>query len=690
VTVQAHGSTVTQKSGIGIGGLASGGSAPDGWFSVGEAGPELVHKSASAVQVFSNRQSQAIVASTGMRAPGFAGGTNPGDIVTVSKSDQKHPPKQNKGPKGPGPTYTVAGQAYSSLRAAENAATRLFKADVQLGVKIDDKDLTSSARALGGTVAQAHAAGVPTIDADLAKLGASVTLRVNLRTANAAMDKVIADRNAKTDQLKNVMQEWAQVRDSVYQAGTGAFDASSAGTGYDGQQPVTFGSMQAQETQALNTVRAWSAGIRKLARLFGKSSTGRAMVQDLAEKGPGDLPEVNALVSAGPKDLTNFVSTQSQINSLSASLGRFIAATSCTARRSAGLQKAIEARRRDDRPDGLAHREGRGEGRQEARRPPDRDQGQRQGHCARRRVRHQEGGPVVAAISVPYLGRTGALRQLPSPNGPITASPSRQDSAKTLLSGGVAVIGRLNAKKTYSLPYSFLDAASADTLMGFYNRLYGYGPFVFVDPSVRNVIGLDVSTMGLRSAASHGWVASAGALAVATTGGPTGLDSGVLTWTSLVASATLQPGAVANTANTAAAPVYLPAEACSVSLWAKASSATTASLQLTGYSTAGAVNYTASATSMSLTTAWQLFTVSVAAGLAGLVSSGLVLPRVVLGGTVPTSVSIAAAQLEYGTAATAWQPGYGSPRVLPTATPGREVQQTLDVTTNHTFVLAEI
>jgi hypothetical protein len=344
VTVQAHGSTVTQKSGIGIGGLASGGSAPDGWFSVGEAGPELVHKSASAVQVFSNRQSQAIVASTGMRAPGFAGGTNPGDIVTVSKSDQKHPPKQNKGPKGPGPTYTVAGQAYTSLRAAENAATRIFKADVQLGVRIDDKDLTGFRAALGGTVAQAHAAAAA-IDADLAKLGASVTLRVNLRTANAAMDKVIADRNAKTDQLKNVMQEWAQVRDSVYQAGTGAFDASSAGTGYDGQQPVTFGSMQAQETQALNTVRAWSAGIRKLARLFGKSSTGRAMVQDLAEKGPGDLPEVNALVSAGPKDLTNFVSTQSQINSLSASLGSFIGSNTYGAQISQ-LQSAIKL---DDR-----------------------------------------------------------------------------------------------------------------------------------------------------------------------------------------------------------------------------------------------------------------------------------------------------------------------------------------------------
>jgi hypothetical protein len=93
---------------------------------------------------------------------------------------------------------------------------------------------------------------------------------------------------------------------------------------------------------------------------------------------------------------------------------------------------------------------------------------------------------------------------------------------------------------------------------------------------------------------------------------------------------------------------------------------------------------------MSLTTSFQRFSVSVAAGLAGLASSAFVLPRIVLGGTVPTSVTIAAAQLEYGTAATNWQPGLGSPRVLPTASPGRDVQQTVDFATDHTFVLSEV
>jgi hypothetical protein len=296
----------------------------------------------------------------------------------------------------------------------------------------------------------------------------------------------------------------------------------------------------------------------------------------------------------------------------------------------------------------------------------------------------------MSAITLPYLGKPGAMRVLPSPTGPVQATPSKGDIVHNLLSGGVAVTTRLNAKRTYSLPFEFLDATSADTLLGFYNRLYGLGPFAYVDPSVRNVLGLDVSSMGLRTNAAPGWVASPGTLTPAATGGPTGLDSGVLTWASLVASATLQPGAAANTAPITSAPAYLPTEACSVSLWAKASSATTASLQLTGYTAAGAVNYTGSATSMSLTTAWQLFTVSVAAGLAGLASSAFVLPRVVLGGTVPTSVSIAAAQLEYGTAATAWQPGHGSPRVLPTTTPGRDLQQVSDISTNHTLVLQEV
>jgi hypothetical protein len=297
----------------------------------------------------------------------------------------------------------------------------------------------------------------------------------------------------------------------------------------------------------------------------------------------------------------------------------------------------------------------------------------------------------MSAITLPYLGKPGAMRVLPSPTGAVQATPSKGDVVHNLLSGGVSVTTRLNAKRTYSLPFEFLDATSADTLLGFYNRLYGLGPFAYVDPSVRNVLG---ARRVVDGAADQRRPRLGGLVRHPHAGGyrrpdrpgqrraHLGVPGGVGDAAARDASEHRQPSP--------RRPAYLPTEACSVSLWAKASSATTASLQLTGYSAAGAVNYTGSATSMSLTTAWQQFTVSVAAGLAGLASSALVLPRVVLGGTVPTSVTIAAAQLEYGTAATAWQPGHGSPRVLPTTTPGRDWQQVPDISTNHTLVLQEV
>ncbi|MBV9871845.1 MAG: phage tail tape measure protein [Frankiaceae bacterium] len=64
-------------------GRASGGGLPEGWAAVGEQGPELVHKSGGRVDVFSNTASRGIVAATGMRAPGFAGGTGRADHVVA-------------------------------------------------------------------------------------------------------------------------------------------------------------------------------------------------------------------------------------------------------------------------------------------------------------------------------------------------------------------------------------------------------------------------------------------------------------------------------------------------------------------------------------------------------------------------------------------------------------------------------
>jgi hypothetical protein len=239
------------------------------------------------------------------------------------------------------------------------------------------------------------------------------------------------------------------------------------------------------------------------------------------------------------------------------------------------------------------------------------------------------------------------------------------------------VVRRLNPKRTYSLPYiSRPGTGLADTLLAFYRGLYSDGPFVFVDPSVANVLGMDVSTCGLRSNASHGWVSSSGTLTVDTsTAPPAGVLSGVLKWASGASSATLQPGTTANTANTAKAPVYLPTESAAVSVWIKASAAATLALRVAGYTALGAYLSSLSQ-SVAVTTSWQRFDVSAGPGDATLAGSVFVLPRLMLpSSSAPASVWIAGAQLEYGDSASPFQPGMGSPRVLISSSPGRGVDR---------------
>jgi hypothetical protein len=172
---------------------------------------------------------------------------------------------------------------------------------------------------------------------------------------------------------------------------------------------------------------------------------------------------------------------------------------------------------------------------------------------------------------LPYLGKPGAMQALPSPNGPIDSAPSRGDNPVTLLSGGQSVVRRLHQRRTYNLPFLSLEPGDADQILGFYQGLYGSGPYVFVDASVRNVLGLDVSTCGVRTQASAGWVKTSGTLTASGAATSPVLGSGVLTWATPASGASLHPGLVALTANTKAAPVYLPTEAVTVSMWLKCS-----------------------------------------------------------------------------------------------------------------------
>lgn len=294
----------------------------------------------------------------------------------------------------------------------------------------------------------------------------------------------------------------------------------------------------------------------------------------------------------------------------------------------------------------------------------------------------------MSAIVYPYLGTPGSMVQLPGPSGPIESSPTRGDVVHTDLAGGVGVTRRLKVKRTFVAPYTSRPGTGTDdTLLGFYQGLYGDGPFVLVDPSVTNVLPLDVSTCGLRSNASPGWIATSGTVAAAGGASSPVTRSGVLTWTTPASGASLHPGLVALTADINTAPAYLPGEAVTVSMYLKVSSGGTHTLVLNGYNSVG-VSIATSTQSVALTTSYQRFSVSIAAGLGGFASCIYVLPRLLTTAGALT-FSIAAVQLEYGTTASTWSPGFGAPRVLMTATPGRLMDRFDDYST-HTLTLGEV
>jgi hypothetical protein len=133
-------------------------------------------------------------------------------------------------------------------------------------------------------------------------------------------------------------------------------------------------------------------------------------------------------------------------------------------------------------------------------------------------------------------------------------------------------------------------------------------------------------------------------------------------------STRLRPGKVAGTADVKTAPVYLPGEPVTASVWAKASG-TGAEVRLDGFDASGAL--LASSSAVSVPTTWTRLTVTLAAGSTALGASVFVLPTINATSSPPSNLWIAGAQLEYAATASAWDLGFGSPRVVITAGPGR-------------------
>jgi hypothetical protein len=123
-----------------------------------------------------------------------------------------------------------------------------------------------------------------------------------------------------------------------------------------------------------------------------------------------------------------------------------------------------------------------------------------------------------------------------------------------------------------------------------------------------------------------------------------------------------------------------------VSLWVKASAAASLTLRAAGFTSAGAVSTVSQTATISVTTSFQRFTLTAAAGVYG--TDQFVLPQLVLPVSPPASVWIAGAQLEYGLSASSWQRGYRSPRVTVTGWPGWASDK-WDGYASHTLVLSE-
>lgn len=225
--------------------------------------------------------------------------------------------------------YIVEGQQYGSLSAAENAASRLFHADVTLGLKIDTTDMAKFRASLKGTVDQVHTSFLA-MYADAQKLGVSSGFSATLRAENGRLEKEVWARDRIAAQWATTQQRLTDFKSAVSSGITGSFDITTAGTGFDGQQPVTGANILAQANQAAAKARVF---VKDVELLRGK--VGWQYLSALAQKGPDALPEAEALLQLNPAQLKTLQGDNLSLigsgNALGSSIGNTLYGSSIAA-----------------------------------------------------------------------------------------------------------------------------------------------------------------------------------------------------------------------------------------------------------------------------------------------------------------------------------------------------------------------
>lgn len=284
--------------------------------------------------------------------------------------------------------------------------------------------------------------------------------------------------------------------------------------------------------------------------------------------------------------------------------------------------------------------------------------------------RGQGAGRVLGAprgLSTFWLGKPGAMVQLPGPDLGYDAPPSRATTSVTLLSGATATVRRRRSYRRWQFNWSRLFGRDWQVVRAFDEGVYSAGPFCFLPPEDVNRLPRETSTCGVPDGDVTGWAATVGTVAADASVASPVEPCGVLRWVGAGAGSQLVAGAVdagAPVVDPASAVPYVPAEPVSASVRIRAAAATAdLAVVAAGFDAGGALVSSAIAHSAVATAdEWTELSVSAAPGALGAaVYVGLLIECST--GAAP-DLLISTPQLELCDEATDWSLGAGAPRVV--------------------------
>lgn len=251
-----------------------------------------------------------------------------------------------------------------------------------------------------------------------------------------------------------------------------------------------------------------------------------------------------------------------------------------------------------------------------------------------------------------YIGPPGALVQLSTPDNSAHVVLDRGITDHDLINGGAASTYLERVRQQYVYSYNHRDLTAGDQIVSIYAGLLGIPPYYVVDPAFRNALSSQISSAGKTTVSTEGFVVTGGSVAYSSSIAPPAKAplAGVLDWTTATNSRLWANASAANILQSSAPPV-IPAEPATEAIWLKtASSTATVSIYAYCNSAAGAfTGLVALATGKTITTSWQRFGGTLAAG-------GAPANSVVLGWMIqvtsgsPPHLHVSANDLQYCTA----------------------------------------